>query len=495
MKTKGMSHQIEALRTMESREYFALLMEQGTGKTWTILADTERLYAQGEIDALFVVAPKGVHTNWIYREIPEHMDIPVISRAWRSGAGKRYMAKMEDLFKPREHGEIVPLRVLSMNIDALITKDGFAFAQRFLNATNALFAIDESSRIKNIDTGRNKQVMKLQHMAKYRRIATGTPITNAPVDIFGQFEFLSSGLLGTTSYRAFVAEYAELMSNEHPMMKNLIQRNPRAAQAQIIARNPDGSPRWRNLDKLQKLIQPHSFRVLKRDCLNLPEKIYKNHYFELDTKQLRAYELMKDEFRLELNGEQIPVSALAALVKMQQITSGFTMLPGTGDLVYVSDKNPRLAALLELIQDIDGQFIIWARFIEEIKTVARALREAGLRVVEYYGEIKDAAREIAVDSFQRGEVDVFIGQPKAGGIGLTLTNAETVIYYSNDFNSETRKQSEDRAHRIGTKKNVVYIDIVAENTIDESIARALQRKENLAATILGDLRNEKARDN
>jgi len=248
MKTEGMGHQIEALRAMEGREYFALLMEQGTGKTWTILADTERLYARGEIDALLVIAPKGVHTNWINREIPEHMHVPVISRAWRSGAGKRYMEKMEGLFRPRDHGEIVPLRVLSMNIDALMTKDGFAFAQRFLNATQALLAIDESSRIKNPDAGRTKQVMKLQHMAPYRRIMTGTPITNAPVDIFGQFEFLEHGLLGTTSYRAFVSEYAELMHNDHPMMKNLIKRNPRAAQAQIIARNPDGSPRWRNLE-------------------------------------------------------------------------------------------------------------------------------------------------------------------------------------------------------------------------------------------------------
>lgn len=495
MKTKGMTHQIEALRRMANRDAFALFMEQGTGKTWTLLADSERLYSSGKIDAIFVIAPKGVHTNWVNREIPTHVDAPVIARAWRSGAGKKAVARLEELFRPREEGETPPLRVLSMNIDAVMTKDGNAFARRFLTATRAMFIIDESSRIKNPDTGRTKAVLKLRTLAAYARIATGTPITNAPVDVFSQMEFLESGLLGTTSYRAFVAEYAELMNNNHPMMQHMIRRNPRAAQAQIIARNPDGSPRWRNLEKLQKLLEPHSFRVLKRECLDLPEKIYKVHPFDLNTDQSRAYALLRDELRVEINEEVLTVNALAALVKLQQITSGFTIPPGGGDPVYISDKNPRLAALLDLVEDLNGQFIVWARFREELFTVAAALRKAGLRVVEYHGGVNTADREIAVDSFQAGEADVFVGQPQSGGIGLTLTNAETVIYYSNDFNLETRLQSEDRAHRIGTRHNVVYIDLVAAGTIDESIARALQRKSDVAANVLGDLRTPIIGDN
>jgi SNF2 family DNA or RNA helicase len=495
MKTTGMTHQIEALRRMSNRETFALFMEQGTGKTWTLLADSERLYSAGKIDAIFVIAPKGVHTNWVKREIPAHMDAAVITRAWRSGAGKREMKRMEELFRPREIGEATPLRVLSMNIDAVMTKDGYAFARRFLLATRAMFIIDESSRIKNPDTGRTKIILKLRPLAACARIATGTPITNAPVDVFSQFEFLESGLLGTTSYRAFVAEYAELMHANHPMLQSLIRRNPRAAQAQIIQRNPDGSPRWRNLDKLQKLLEPHSFRVLKRDCLDLPEKIYKTHFFDLNSDQARAYALMRDELRLEIGEEVVTVKALAALVKLQQITSGFTIPPGGGDPVYVSEKNPRLAALLDLAEDLNGQFIVWARFREELFTVAAALRKAGLRVVEYHGGVNTADREIAVDSFQAGEADVFVGQPQSGGIGLTLTRAESVIYYSNDFNLETRLQSEDRAHRIGTRHNVVYIDVIASDTIDESIARALQRKSDVAANVLGGLRTPNLSDN
>lgn len=489
MKTQGMRHQLEAVQRMVGRPTYALFMEQGTGKTWTLLADAERLYAKGTIDAVLVVAPNGVHTNWVRREIPAHMDGNIIARYWRSGAGVKHTKWLEEIMKPRDEGDPVPLRILSMNIDALVTKKGYEFAERFLLATKALIVVDESGRIKNPDAARTKALMKLRRMAKGARIATGTPITRAPTDVFSQMEFLESGLLGTTSYRAFVAEYADVLPATHPLMQNMVRRNPRAAYAQIIAKNPDGSPRWRNLDKLQKLLEPHSFRVLKRDCLDLPEKIYKVLPFELEPEQRRVYEKMEEESRIELDDRtELPVSELAALVKLQQITSGFVNLPG-GGLKYVSDDNPRLKALMDAIQDVDGKFVVWARFIEEIYAVRDAMEAAGVRAVTYFGETSAADREAAVDGFQNDpEIRCFIGNAQAAGIGLTLTAGETVFYFSNSFDLDHRLQSEDRCHRIGTKNNVVYIDIVAEDTVDEKIARNLRRKKATAAVVLGDER-------
>ena len=417
------------------------------------------------------------------------MDAPLIARAWKSGAGKKAMAYIDEIMLPRQHGEEIKLRILSMNIDALNTEAGFTYARRFLNCTRALMAIDESSRIKNPSSGRTQAIMRLHHLAEVRRIATGTPVTNAPMDVFAQMEFLESGLLGTTSYRAFTAEYADLLSSTNPIMMNMARRNPRAAHAQIVARNEDGTPRWRNLEKLQQLLAPHSFRVLKKDCLDLPEKIYQQTFFELSPKQQRAYELLREELRIEVETLEAPelmtVSKLAALIKLQQITSGFVITPQR-DVQYVSDDNPRLDALLDFLEDAQGKIIVWARFKEELRAVAAALAKAGWNVVEYHGDVNDVDREAAVDSFQNGEADAFVGQPQSGGIGLTLTAASTVIYYSNDYNSETRKQSEDRAHRIGTKANVVYVDLIAVGTVDESISRALQRKSQLASAILGD---------
>lgn len=485
MKTQGMRHQLQALRNMDSRETYALFMEQGTGKTWTLLADAERLYAKGTIDTVLVVAPNGVHTNWVKREIPAHMEGNIIARYWRSGAGVRHMNWVNDLFTVREEGMSVPLRILAINIDALVSKKACEFCERFLNSGKSLIILDESSRIKNPDATRTKALMQLRRFSWGARIASGTPVSNSPVDVFAQMEFLEIGLLGTTSYRAFVAEYADLLPASHPMLQSMVKRNPRAAYAQIVARNPDGSMRWRNLEKLQKMLEPHSFRVLKKDCLDLPEKIYKTITFELDAAQQRAYEKMAEEQRIELNDDmQLPVSRLAALIKLQQITSGFVNTPF--GIKYVSEDNPRLNALLDAIEDIDGKFIVWARFREEINAISTLLSEVGISCVQYHGGVGREDRENAVDLFQNEGVRAFIGQPQSGGIGLTLTAAETVFYFSNDFNLETRLQSEDRAHRIGTRRNVVYIDIAAENTIDEDITRNLQRKKRTAAAVLGD---------
>jgi SNF2 family DNA or RNA helicase len=465
------------------------------------------------------------------------MDCPNIAHYWRSGAGKRYMKTLEELFRPRQDGEQAPLRILSMNIDAIITKAGYEFAERFLLATKAIFIIDESDSIKNQSALRTKKIMSLRRKAVAWRIMTGTPITKEPADIFQQFEFMHSGLLGTTSYRAFKAEYADLVDIASSMEKQALlvrakaeleaaenatngdarsmerlslaqdklnrvkatmtsddykatamaKNNPKVAYAQIVMKNADGTPRWRNLDKLQKLIEPHSFRVLKKDCLDLPEKIYENVYFDLDPKQQAAYDLMQEEYRIELTPNvELSVSELASLVKLQQITSGFVMLPGGGELKYVSDKNPRLEALLEIVERTPGKVIIWARFKEELRAIAEALRGIGRNVVEYHGGVNEADREIAVDSFQNGDVTDFVGQPQSGGIGLTLTAASLVIYYSNSFNRRHRWQSEDRAHRIGTKSNVVYIDLIANDTVDEKIASVLQQTAKMAATILGD---------
>ena len=488
MKTKGMKHQLTALRKMAGRESFALFMDMGTGKTWTFLADAERLYNAGKIDAMLVVAPKGVHTNWVLRECPVHLDCPFIARAWISGAGKAAMQHIEEIFAPREEGSPYPLRILSMNIDALRTKSGFAFAKCFLIVTKAVFVIDESTRIKNEKTENYRACSALRGLAPYRRIGSGLPITRRPPDVFSQMEWLESGLLGTTSFRAFTAEYTQLMSPDHPMMKKMIQKNPRIAWAQIPEKDErTGRPVYRNLDKLRKLLEPHSFRVLKSQCLDLPPKVYKNVYFDLTPKQFKAYKLMEKQFRFELDdGELAIVSKLNSVLKLQQLTSGFLIDPERKPIYVETEGTPRLDALLEIDEDLDEPYIVWCHFQEEIKQVVAALKKRGRRVVEYHGRISSQkVRDVAVDDFQNGRADVFVGQPASGGIGLTLTAAKVAVYYSNSYNLEERNQSEDRCHRKGTVGDkVLYIDLVAQGTIDEIVAQSLQDKQEMATIIL-----------
>lgn len=491
MKTKGMKHQIAALRKMKGAKIFALFMDQGTGKTWTFLADAERLFAAGEIDAALVLSPKGVHTNWVRREIPAHWDGPIITGVWRTGAGKRYFERLEKtLFRPRERGEPTPMRLLSMNIDGVKTKDGLAFAQRFLRSTKAIIIIDESTRIKNVKSKAWEVcVEELQQLAKYRRIGSGLPITNAPTDIFGQAEFLERGLLGTSSFRAFNAEYSVLLDKDSFMFKKMIQKNPRMAWAQIVATDENGKKMYRNLDKLHKLIQPWSYRILKEECLDLPPKVYKNFYFEMTPAQWKAYDLMDKKLRYEYGDDMDVFTKLTKGIKLQQITSGFAMLK-SGELSYVEGDNPRLAALVDWLEDKEGKkVVIWAHFREEIRAIAAVLKKMGRKAVEYHGGVtKDEDRDEAIDRFQDVEgfepADTFLGHAQAGGIGITITAATDVLYYSCSYNLEFRKQSEDRTHRKGTVGTVTYTDLVADGSIDEDIAEALQVKEGFAAKVL-----------
>lgn len=489
MKTKGMSQQITALQLMDGKWRYALFMEQGTGKTWSFLADAERYHERGKIDGMMVFAPNGVHTNWVLREIPAHMCASrVVGAAWRSGANKEQTRQMRKILEPSDK-----LRVMTMNYEALRGAGARAFAEEFLRSGRMIMVLDESQKIKNPTSDTTKQIMKLKPLAIARRIGSGTPM-DKPADIFSQMEFLGSGLLGTDNFRAFVAEFAVLANWKDPKTSSdyafarQVQKNPRMGFAQVIARDEDtGRPMYRDLDRLQKMVAKHSYRVLKKDCLDLPPKVYTNMYFELSPAQRAAYELMKEEFRIELeNGEHTPVSALASLVKLQQITSGYVVVPGREELMRIDGTNPRIESLVEYASTVKGKIIVWARFREEVRALAAALTEAGWKVAEYHGDVKPADREKAIDGLQHGDITAFIGVQKAGGTGLTLTAAETTIYCSNEHSAIVRNQSEDRNHRKGTTGTVVYCDMVAVGTIDESIAKAHQWKTDLAGTILGD---------
>lgn len=487
MKTKPFKHQEEGeRRLLAAPEYYALGAEQGTGKTWMLLNDMEHQFKSGRITGALVIAPKGVHVNWVTREIPEHLSIPVEMGFWLSGAGKRHMARLERLLRLDPGDELV---VLTINVDAVNTKKGFEFAQKFLRKFRSMIIVDESQRIKNPAAKRSQRVCSLAPFAASRRIASGTLVANTPLDLFGQFEFLCPGLLGTTSFRAFTAQYAELLPANHRLVQEIRQRNGARGNPQIIARDKEGRMKFKNLDKLQALLAPHTFRVLKKDCLDLPEKIYQILPYELSPKQRRLHDFIKEEKRYERDDGEIDIfSALTVIGKLQQVTSGFIMVDGEATTLDEDEAKPRIDALMTAIDgaDPEGKIIIWCQFQEEIRSLSKLLRKDGREVVEYYGPTSGKDREVAVDSFQNGDAEIFLAT-RAAETGLTLTAASTVIYYSWGYSLEGYLQSQDRAHRIGTKRNVVYINIVARNTIDERVAKSLQAKEEIAASIMDGL--------
>lgn len=480
MKTAPMDHQVEGrTRLAANKEYYALLCEQGTGKTWMLLADLEDQWKEKAITGALVVAPNGVHSNWVRNEIPKHLEAPCFAVAYRSGAGER--RKKLHARTLRQSDELV---VLAMHIDALTTKDGFELASRFLKAHRAAMIIDESQRIKNGAALRTKRALLLGEHAVSRRIATGTSVTNAPWDAFSQFEFLAPGkrLLGHSSERAFRAHHAELLPSSHRLIQSL---PPRARMyAQIVATDRDGNRKWRNLDQLAERIRAVSYIVKKADCLSLPEKIYTAMTYELSPAQRRLYDTMNDDLRLDVEGgEELEFTQLTKITKLQQIASGFVMVPG-GTLSLSDECQARMALLMEAIEDSPGKIAVWAAYRVEIERIMAALAKAGVSAVRYQGGMSQDEMAAAIDAVQLGDTRVFVGNAKKGGTGITLTAVETVIYYSCTYNLEERLQSEDRTHRIGTEHTVRYIDLAAEDTIDERIANALQAKSALLDRIM-----------
>ncbi len=465
-KTPPYKHQLTALEKSWNRETYAYFMEMGTGKTKVLIDNMAMLYDKGKIDGALIVAPKGVIGTWYNQEIPTHLPdhIEKMSVLWQSNITKGQSKKLGNLFQIGEE-----LQILIMNVEALSTVKGVNFASKFLLSHNALMVVDESTTIKNPKAKRTKNILKLSKGAKYRRVLTGSPVTKNPLDLYSQCEFLDPYLLDFHSYYAFRNRYAEMRT------------------AHFSGRSVQIVSKFRHLDELSESLKPFSYRILKEDCLDLPDKIYMKRIITLTKKQEEVYEQMKREALAFLNGKKTTtVNALTQLMRLQQITCGhFVADDGTTQEI---DSN-RLDELMDVLEEVEGKALIWCHWQKDVQIIKEAiLKEYGPgSVVDYYGLTPQDQRQKNKDAFQNdSKVRFFVGTPQTGGYGLTLTAANTVIYYSNGYDLEKRIQSEDRAHRIGQKKSVTYVDILAEDTVDEKIVKALRKKINIASKVMGE---------
>ena len=466
-KTEPYEHQLTALGASHKKENFALFMEMGTGKSKVLIDNIAMLYDRGKINAALIVAPKGVYHNWERQELPIHMPEHVLYQTitWSPVETKKQQNALKKLFIHDED-----LVIFLMNIEAFSTKKGMKIAEKFLLAHSALMAIDESTTIKSPTASRTKSVLKLRALAKYRRILTGAPVTKSPLDLYTQCFFLDPDFLDFSSYYAFKNRYAIM-----------VDRNVGTHSFKHVMG-------YRRLDELNEKLNNFSYRVLKEDCLDLPEKVYMKRIITLTDEQKKMYGEMKKFALAELEGQKTTAtSALAQLVRLHQIICGHLT---TDDGEVRTLKNNRIKELLDILEETDGKVIIWAVYRHDIKEITKVLSgRYGAKCVEsFFGDTLDRDRQDIIDRFQDRESDLrfFVGNPKTGGDGLTLTASHTVIYYSNSYDLETRLQSEDRAHRISQDKKVTYIDLITEGTVDELIVKNLRSKINLATKILGE---------
>jgi len=466
-KTKPYDHQVTALEKSWDKEEYAYFMEMGTGKSKVLVDNIAMLYDKGKINGALIIAPKGVYRNWFRQEIPNHLPCHIDHHVsiWTATTSKAKDKEYQLLF---ETG--FDLHILIMNVEAFSTKKGLEFATKFLNCHNSLMAVDESTTIKTPSAKRTKAILNLGKMAKYRRILTGSPVTKSPLDLYTQCGFLDGYLLGFDSYYAFRNRYAVM-----------VERNFGGRRVQI----PKG---YKRLGELSDKLKPFSYRVLKEDCLDLPDKIYIKREVDLTDEQKSTYVTMKSAALAQLNGKMATAPhVLTQIMRLHQITCGHLK---NDDDTITEIKNNRISSLLEILEEVEGKVIIWANYVYDIKRIVKAI---GLKygedtIVQYYGAIPAEQRQKNIEEFQdlNSPVRFFVGNPQTGGYGITLTAANNVVYYSNGYDLEKRLQSEDRAHRIGQKKAVTYVDLIAPKTIDEKIVKALRKKINIATEIMGE---------
>ena len=424
------------------------------------------LYDKGKIDGALIIAPKGVVKTWYEQELPTHLPnhIDNTTVLWQSNITKAQQEKLDSVLE----NEML-LHVLVMNVEALSTEKGVNFARKFINSHKTLMAIDESTTIKTPTARRTKNIILLGKQAKYKRIMTGSPITKNPLDLYTQCEFLDPWLLDFTSYYAFRNRYAE--------MKTM---HLRGRSIQVVSE-------FKNLGELSETVKNFSYRVLKEDCLDLPPKNFIKRHITLTPAQKKIYEQMKKAAMAVLNGKvTTTMTVLTQLMRLHQITCGhFTADDGSVQEV----ESNRLNELMSILEETEGKAIIWANYQRDVAQIIEHIEKkyGEGSIVDYYGLTPQEDRQDNIRKFQNDSNCRFlIGTPQTGGYGITLTQANTVIYYSNGYDLEKRLQSEDRAHRIGQKKTVTYVDLICEDTVDEKIVKALRDKINIASEVMGE---------
>lgn len=463
--------QREGLRLAWGKPAFAYFMDMGTGKTKVTLDEALALWSRGLIDGALVIAPNNVHRQWVEEQVPKNVPdaIPVLAHAWKVGKPPEGLLERPDAF-----------RLLAINIEAFrfpkqrrdsrtdlaITEatDVGKLAASFLRSGRMLFVVDESQKVKNPKAGRTQAILALAQLSTVRRILTGTPISTGLADYYTQFAFLDPLILGYRSFFGFRAQYCVMGGFDNK---------------QIIG--------YQNTEQLHEKLAPYTFRVEKREMLDLPPVVYDTRKVDMTPAQLRAYNQIKDEWLIELSdGSEMDAElAIVRMTRLQQIVQGFLPLPDGGFDRFPSNKPE---ALDDLIEASPGKIVVWCRFREDVNQLMERYGDAAVR---YDGQVNNGERAKSKERFMRDDsCRIFIGNASAGGTGLDglQSVASTVVYYSNSFSPLDRAQSWDRVERAGLNQSVSVYDLIARNSIDLHLLRSLKANRQISDLSLQEIK-------
>lgn len=463
--SKPYKHQEEGIKLLLEHDYFGLFHEMGCGKSLQVVHAACKLQEQGKIDVVLVVAPAAVRSVWInpeFGEVKKHAFVPSMVCEYHN-----------------------PVKVIWSDKDArlvwFVTNYEFVRSEthrknllKLLKGRKVMMVADESSLLKNRSAAQTKACLKIGLECDRRVILNGTPIANNPLDLWSQMQFLSKDILPYANYYSFRATFARMA--------------PHCSFPKILG--------WQNLDRLQDQIAPYVIRREKKDCLDLPEKIFTIREVPLTADTWKVYTQMREEAVVWMDeNPSMAAQAGVKVLRLSQIAGGF--LGG-----FQTDEDPepqvkeigreKLNVLREYVTSLladkpNLKIIVWGRFRAELERVYTEFADIIPTYLLYGGQTKDD-RSSAIDRFSRVEDKgpaLLAAQVRAGGLGLNLVAADHVVYLSNDFSLMTRLQSEDRNHRPGQRNNVLYLDLIAtgpkgEKTIDSTVLAALKSKNDLA---------------
>ena len=433
----------------------ALLMEMGTGKSLTAIAIIGALSQAGRIRRVLVVAPLSILGVW-EEEFQKFAAYPY-SLAILTGSSAK---KLDTL----RHMTGTALQVVVVNYESAwrMEKDLLAWQPDLIIA-------DEGHKIKTHNISASKAMHRLGAAARYRLLLTGTLITNKAIDVFSPFKFLNPSIFGGSFY-VFRNRYFDMVGygNHTPVLKQSMEA------------------------ELTEKIHSISYRATKAECLDLPETTDVIRQVELEPAALRIYKgLVKESYAELYGGEVTAPNILTRLLRLSQLTGGFIGNDETAAVKQVSCA--KLSALEDILDGAtmeEQKLVIIARFIPEIHTICKLLEKRNLRYSCITGEVKD--RDEQVSQFQNDPaVSVFVGQIATAGLGITLTAASTMVFYSLDYSMSNFEQAKARIHRVGQHNPCTYLYLVARGTVDEKVLESLKSKADLARTLIDDYRNGK----
>jgi SNF2 family DNA or RNA helicase len=447
----------EAVGNMMSHGFHALFMEMGTGKTKVTIDSWMVMVAKGISDCLLVVCPKSLMSTWELEEIPKHLSIRASVGRWDGKTTDKGQREFDTIVSSQ--GNVIYI----VNVEAfqVLNETLRLRVSRLLRGRKVMMVADESSTLKGPDAKRSKNVKAAGTLAKVRLILTGTEISKSPLDLYMQFEFLQGGFWGTRSFFMFRQKYAILEDSYGAGGRSF---------KKIVG--------YQKINELVDSIAPYTTRVLKKDCLDLPEKIRAVIRVEMTPAQVKVYSELKKFMATMLgSGEVMTVpNKIALFTKFRQITGG-TLKDGEQHIV-IEPSPGKLMALLADIEDTDEQAIVWCAFRGEIDIVSKALAQYG-EVVTFDGSTDIEERDEAKLAFQEGRKRFFVANMKTGAYGLNLQNCHLQYFYSRDLSPQANWQAEDRSHRPGQRSPCVYKSLVCSGTVDERVEELIAKSADL----------------